>query len=463
MESIENVIMRGLLFNDDYASKVYPYLNDEYFDGTIKTLFNSYAYLFDKYNKKPTMEALLLYLQKLPLNEDVFKDSVGVLEEIYKNRKEVVDFDWLVDETEEYCSDKATYNAVYDSIQILEGHDKKRDKHAIPELLSDAISIDFDQALGSDYFEDAESRYAYYTNPESKLVLPLEALMKLTNGGLPNKTLNIILSGVNVGKSAIMCFLAGELVKQGKNVLYISAEMSEEALYERNDANLLDITTDKLKDPNLDKEWFLGSLNKLKKRGAGRYFAKQYPTSSAHAGHIKQYLKELKQKKKFKPDIIFLDYINIFTSSRYKSLNGVNSYSYIKAITEEMRGLAVEEDLPIVSATQLTRDGSNSSQPDMTDISESFGLAAGADWIGALISNENLMELNQQLLIQLKTRYGAKTKESKSQLVGVDFPKMRYTDINSMGCSEPEPKPIQDAKKTKAKFEKSKTEDWVME
>jgi archaellum biogenesis ATPase FlaH len=463
MESIENVIMRGLLFNDDYASKVYPYLKDEYFDGTIKTLFNSYAYLFDKYNKKPTMEALLLYLQKLPLNEDVFKDSVGVLEEIYKNRKEVVDFDWLVDETEEYCSDKATYNAVYDSIQILEGNDKKRDKHFIPELLSDAISIGFDQELGSDYFEDAESRYAYYTNPESKLALPLEALQILTNGGLPPKTLNVFLAGVNIGKSSLMCFLAGELVKQGKNVLYVSAEMSEEALYERIDANLLDVTTDQLKNPELDKEWFLGSLKKLKQRGAGRYFAKEYPTSSAHSGHIKQLLKELKQKKKFKPDIIFLDYINIFTSSRYKTLNGVNSYSYIKAISEEMRGLAVEECVPIVSATQLNRDGMSSLQPDMTNTSESMGLPASCDFMAAIVTNENLMELNQQLIIQLKTRYGAKTSQSKSQLVGIDFSKMRYTDINSMGGSEAEFKPMQDAKKTKAKFEKSKTEDWVME
>jgi archaellum biogenesis ATPase FlaH len=459
MESIENVIMRGLLFNDDYALKVYPYLKDEYFDGTLKTLFNSYAYLFDKYNKKPTMEALLLYLQKLPLNEDVFKDSVGVLEEIYKNRKEVVDFDWLVDETEEYCSDKATYNAVYDSIQILEGNDKKRDKHFIPELLSEAISIQFNQELGSDYFEDAEARYAYYTNPESRLSLPLEALQILTNGGLPPKTLNVFLATTNAGKSALMCFLAGELVKQGKNVLYISAEMSEDALNERIDANLLDVTTDKLKDPNLDKEWFMGSLRKLKERGAGRYFAKEYPTSSAHAGHIKQYLKELKQKKKFTPDIIFLDYINIFTSSRYKTLNGVNSYSYIKAIAEELRGLAVEENLPIVTATQVNRDGSNSSSPDMTNTSESFGLPATADFMAAIVTNDNLMELNQQLLIQLKTRYGAKNQKSKSQLVGVDFTKMRYTDIDSMvGGSNSSDKP--EIKKTKEIFEKSKLEDW---
>jgi len=264
----------------------------------------------------------------------------------------------------------------------------------------------------------------------------------------------------NVGKSALMCFLAGELVKQGKNVLYVSAEMSEEALYERIDANLLDVTTDQLNDPNLDKEWFLGSLKKLKKRGAGQYIAKEYPTSSAHAGHIKHLLKELAQKKKFKPDIIFMDYINIFTSSRYKTLNGVNSYSYIKAIAEEMRGLAVEENLPIVTASQLNREGSNSSQPDMTNTSESFGLPATADWMAAMVTNENLMELNQQLLIQLKTRYGAKKQSTKSQLVEVEFEKMRYKDLaqNVM-----EDKPVEDVKKTKAKFEKTKLDDWDIE
>jgi len=460
MESIENVIMRGLIFNEDYASKVYPYLKEEYFDGNTKTIFNSYSHLFDKYNKQPTVEALLIYLQNLPLNEDVFKGTVQDLEEIYKSRKEPVNVDWLTDETEAYCSDKATYNAVYDSIQILEGNDKHRDKHAIPDLLNEALAIDFDQALGSDYFEDAEKRYDYYINPETKLALPLEALQILTNGGLPPKTLNVLLAGTNVGKSALMCFLAGELVKQGKNVLYVSAEMSEEALYERIDANLLDVTTDQLNDPNLDKEWFLGSLKKLKKRGAGQYIAKEYPTSSAHAGHIKHLLKELAQKKKFKPDIIFMDYINIFTSSRYKTLNGVNSYSYIKAIAEEMRGLAVEENLPIVTASQLNREGSNSSQPDMTNTSESFGLPATADWMAAMVTNENLMELNQQLLIQLKTRYGAKKQSTKSQLVEVEFEKMRYKDLaqNVM-----EDKPVEDVKKTKAKFEKTKLDDWDIE
>lgn len=264
----------------------------------------------------------------------------------------------------------------------------------------------------------------------------------------------------NVGKSALMCFLAGELMRQGKNVLYISAEMSEEALYERNDAHLMDVTTDQLKDPNLDKKWFMSKLKKLQQRGAGRYIAKEYPTSSVHAGHIKNYLKELEQKKKFKPDIIFLDYINIFTSSRYKTLNGVNSYSYIKAIAEEMRGLAVEHEVPIMTATQLNREGSNAMSPDLTNTSESFGLPATADWMGAIVTSENLMEMNQQLIINLKTRYGAKKKESKSQLVEVEFEKMRYKDVVDGMDDSTETKAIEDTKKTKAKFKTEVVSDW---
>ncbi|MDX1532677.1 MAG: DnaB-like helicase C-terminal domain-containing protein [Nitrosopumilaceae archaeon] len=266
----------------------------------------------------------------------------------------------------------------------------------------------------------------------------------------------------NVGKSALMCFLAGELVKAGKNVLYVSAEMSEEALYERNDANLLDVTTDQLKNPDLDKKWFMSKLQSLQQKGAGRYIAKEYPTSSAHAGHIKHLLKELKQKKKFVPDIIFLDYINIFTSSRYKSLSGVNSYSYIKAIAEEMRGLAVEFEVPIITATQLNRDGSSNANPDMTDTSESYGLPATADWMCAMVTNEDLQELNQQLFIKLKTRYGAKKHDQKRELVEVEFEKMRYYDINQSDRSEDDrdkERAVNDVKKnTKTNF--SLTEDW---
>jgi replicative DNA helicase len=466
MESIESVILRGLLYDEEYARKAYPYLKSEYFDGSFKTLFNAYQYLFDKYNKQPKFQAMLIHLDNLPLDESVFKDSIQTLKSIYESKNEEVDRDWLIDETESYASDKAMYNAIYDSIQILEGEDKKRDKHAIPDLLNEALSVSFDQNLGSDYFEDAEKRFEYYISPESKLELPLKALMLLTNGGLPPKTLNVLLAGTNVGKSALMCFLAGELVKQGKNVLYISAEMSEEALYERNDANLLDITTDELKTPDLDKEWFMGKIQKLKKRGAGRFIAKEYPTSSAHAGHIRHFLKELKQKKKFVPDIIFLDYINIFTSSRYKSLSGVNSYSYIKAIAEEMRGLAVEFEVPIMTATQLNRDGAANSNPDMTDTSESFGLPATADWMAAIVTNENLQEMNQQLMIRLKTRYGAKKKESSRQLVEVDFEKMRYHDVNNDGSLDD--KSMEDAKKTKANFDEgvkkiNKVTDWEFE
>lgn len=456
MDSIESVIIRGLLFHDDYASRIYPHLKEEYFVGTTKTIFNAYSHLFEKYSKKPTLQAMLIHLEDLPLNEEVFSESINVLKGAYESRNEPLDAEWLADETEKYVVDKATYNALYESIQILDGNDSKRDKHAIPDIMNEALSINFDAALGSDYFEDAEKRFSHYINPEARLELPLKALQMLTNGGLPPKTLNVLLAGTNVGKSALMCFLAGELMKQGKNVLYISAEMSEEALYERNDAHLMDVTTDQLKDPNLDKKWFMGKLKKLQQRGAGRYIAKEYPTSSVHAGHIKHLLKELKQKKKFKPDIIFLDYINIFTSSRYKTLNGVNSYSYIKAIAEEMRGLAVEEEVPIMTATQLNREGSNAMSPDMTNTSESYGLPATADWMAAMVTNDNLMEMNQQLLINLKTRYGAKKKSSKSQLVEVEFEKMRYKDVDM----DMDDKAVEDTKKTKAKFDDKEVSDW---
>lgn len=455
MESIESTIIRGLLFNKDYTSKVYPHLKTEFFEGTTRTIFNAYSDLYDKYGKQPTVEALLIHIQKLPLNEDVFAETVEAIKDVYQERNEPIDVEWLSDETEQYCVDKAMYNAVYSSIEILEGNDKLRDKHAIPELLNDALSINFDASLGFDYFDDVERRYEYYTNPEARLHMILNALMVLTNGGLPDKTLNVLLAGPNVGKSSLMCFLAGELTRMGKNVLYISGEMSEEAIYERIDANLLDMTTDQLKDPDLDREKFISKVTAIKRKGAGKLIAKEYPTSSAHAGHIDHFLKELKQKRNIVPDIIFVDYLNIFTSSRYKSLNGVNSYSYVKAVAEEMRALAVTHELPIVTATQLNRDGQNNTSPDMTNTSESMGVPSTADWMAAIVTTDELMEMNQQLIIQLKTRYGSKKKENKTQLLEVDFDKMRYYDVGMNGERDSTNAAMEKAKKTKADFDES--------
>lgn len=428
MNTIEESIVKGLMYNEEYARKVFPFLKSDFFDGAQKEVFDLYGELFDKYNKIPSMESMLVSIQNKGLLETTFNDAVNLLQTAYNTRNEIPDTEWLVDETEKYCVDKAMFNAIYKSISIIEGNEKNLDKHAIPEILDEALSISFDTSVGSDYLEDFAKRFQYYTNPESRLPFPLKALNELSNQGLPKKTLNALLASTNTGKSAMMCFLAGEWLKQGKNVLYISLEMSEETVQERIDANLLNVKTDDLKKEDLDWGWFEGKVSSLKKKTLGKLIVKEYPTSSAHAGHFRNLLRELKQKKKFKPDIVFVDYINICASSRYKSMSGVNSYSYIKAIAEELRGLACEFDVPFFTATQVNREGANSQSPDMTATSDSFGLPMSLDWFVAIVTNEDLMEMNRQMLILLKTRYGNK-QNKKSQLVGIDFDYMRYFDV----------------------------------
>jgi archaellum biogenesis ATPase FlaH len=430
MSTIESAIVKGLLFDEDYARKVHPYLKEEYFDGATKGIFQTYTTIFEKYNKIPTMEAMLVAIQKSGMSEDVFSEACGVLEESYKSRAEMNDTQWLVDETEQYCSDKSLFDAIYKSINIIEGNDKELDKHSIPDMLNDALSVSFETTVGSDYLEDFKKRFDYYTNVDSRLSFPLNALQKLSNGGLPPKTLSCFLAATNVGKSALMCFLAGEWLKAGKNVLYITMEMSEEAVQERIDANLLDVTTDELKNPNLDYEWFSSKIAALRGKTVGRLMVKEYPTSSAHAGHFRHLLKEYKLKKKFKPDVVFIDYINICASSRYKSMSGVNSYSYIKAIAEELRGLAVEQEIPFITATQTNREAANSMAPDMTATSESFGLPMSLDFFVAIVSSQELMEMGRQAFILLKTRFGSKA-GVKSQTVGIDYNHMRYSDIET--------------------------------
>lgn len=430
MSTIESAIVKGLLFDEDFARKVHPFLKEEYFDGATKGIFKTYTEIFEKYNKIPSIQAMLVAIQKGGLSEDVFSEACSVLEECYTSREEKNDTQWLVDETEQFCSDKALFDAIYQSINIIEGNSKDLDKHAIPELLNEALGVSFETTVGSDYLEDFKKRFDYYTNVESRLHFPLKALQLLSNGGLPPKTLSCFLAATNVGKSALMCFLAGEWLKAGKNVLYISMEMSEEAVQERIDANLFDITTDQLKDPNLDFAWFSSKVDELKKKTLGRLMVKEYPTSSAHAGHFRHLLKEYKLKKKFKPDVVFIDYINICASSRYKSMSGVNSYSYIKAIAEELRGLAVEQEIPFITATQTNRDAANSMAPDMTATSESFGLPMSLDFFVAIVSSQDLMEMGRQLFILLKTRFGSKA-NVKSQTVGIDYDHMRYKDIET--------------------------------
>lgn len=430
MSTIESAIIKGLLFDEEFTRRVHPFLKEEYFDGATKGIFKTYTEIFEKYNKIPSIQAMLVAIQKGGLSEDVFSEACSVLEECYTSREEKNDTQWLVDETEQFCSDKALFDAIYQSINIIEGNSKDLDKHAIPDLLNDALGVSFETTVGSDYLEDFKKRFDYYTNVESRLHFPLKALQLLSNGGLPPKTLSCFLAATNVGKSALMCFLAGEWLKAGKNVLYISMEMSEEAVQERIDANLFDITTDQLKDPNLDFSWFSSKVEELKKKTLGRLMVKEYPTSSAHAGHFRHLLKEYKLKKKFKPDVVFIDYINICASSRYKSMSGVNSYSYIKAIAEELRGLAVEQEIPFITATQTNRDAANSMAPDMTATSESFGLPMSLDFFVAIVSSQDLMEMGRQLFILLKTRFGSKA-NVKSQTVGIDYDHMRYKDIET--------------------------------
>lgn len=374
MISIENSIVRGLLFNEEYSRKVFPFLSEEYFESGHRTIFTTYKTLFDKYNKQPTLEAIAIHLQKSKLSESEFADIFSIVEEVveYNKTNEHPDTEWLVDETESFCQDVAMYNALNESIQIAEGNNKQLDKSAIPDILNNALAISFDTSIGMDFFDDAERRFDLYTAEDNRIKFPLDALNTLSNGGLKKKSLSCILAGTNVGKSSLMCYLAGEFLKQGKNVLYISLEMAEELIHERVEANLLDVTTDGIKQ--LTKEQYLKGIKGIKGKTNGRFVAKEYPTSSGHVGHFRHLLKELKQKKKFKPDVVMVDYINICASSRYKSLSGVNSYSYVKAIAEELRGLAVEFDVPILTATQTNRDGSKESNPDMTSTSECLTL-----------------------------------------------------------------------------------------
>jgi hypothetical protein len=430
MQNIETSIFKGLLFSEQYSRKVYPFLDASFFDGGYKTLFKTYKHLYDKYNNPPKLEAIAISLQKSPIGDTEYEDIVEIVEEASKGKDEMPDLDWLIDETEEYCKDKAVYNAIYSSINILEGDENGMDKHAIPDLLDSALSVSFDTSIGMEFFDDAEARYNLYTSEDERLALPLSALQRLTNGGLKKKSLSIALAFTNVGKSSLMCYLAGELMKQGKNVLYISMEMAEEVVYERVEANLYNTTTDDLK--NMSKDEFMSKVDNLKSKTNGKLFVKEYPTSGAHAGHFRHLLKELKQKKKFNADIVFVDYVNICASSRYTSMSGVNSYSYVKAIAEELRGLGVEFEVPVFSATQTNRGAANEDSPDLTATSESIGLPQTADFMMAITTNEVLQENNRQVFHLLKTRWGNKTKV-KPQVVGIDFNKMRYYDASDGG------------------------------
>ena len=424
--TIERTALTQLVTNEQYARKVLPFIKKDYFsDKTERTVFEEISNFVDKYNKIPTKTSLEIEVSsRKDLNETEYKKVVEVIKTLESTD---VDYDWLVDTTEKFCKDKAVYNAIIEGIGIIDGKDKSRDAGAIPSILTDALAVGFDNHVGHDYLLDADSRYEYYHTVEEKIPFDLDFFNRITKGGLPPKTLNIALAGTGVGKSLFMCHVAANCLSQGRNVLYITLEMAEERIAERIDANLMNISMEDLHD--LPKQMYDSRIEKIMKSTSGTLIVKEYPTASAHSAHFRGLIKELAIKKSFKPDIIFIDYLNICASSRFKGANNVNSYTYIKSVAEELRGLAVETNLPIMSATQTTRSGFGSTDIGLEDTSESFGLPATADFMFALISNEELDELNQIAVKQLKNRYNDPTM-NKRFVVGIDRAKMRLFDVS---------------------------------
>jgi len=424
MERIETTILRNLVHDEEYARKTIPFIQPDFFeDKSEKIIFEETTSFINKYDSCITVEALNIEVEnRTDLTEEEVKNIVSISKEFTNTP---VDSQWLLDTTEKWCRDRAIYLALMESIHIADGDDEKRNRDAIPTILSEALAVSFDNNIGHDYLQNYEDRYEYYHKTEDKIPFDLEYFDKITKGGLPNKTLNIALAGTGVGKSLFMCHHASSVLLQGRNVLYITMEMAEEKIAERIDANLLNVPIQQLVD--LPRNMFDKKVNRLADKTQGTLIIKEYPTAAAHSGHFKALLNELALKKSFRPDIIFIDYLNICASSRYRAGSNVNSYSFIKAIAEELRGLAVEANVPIVSATQTTRSGFASSDVDLTDTSESFGLPATADLMFALISTEELEGLSQIMVKQLKNRYNDPTIH-KRFIVGIDRAKMRIYD-----------------------------------
>ena len=424
MEKVESTILRNLLCSEDFYRKVVPFVKPDYFqDMSERVIFEEIQDFSTKYDKIPTKEVLNIGLQqRTDLNDDTFKTATNLVENF---NDEWVDIEWLFDSTEKWCQERAVYNALLQSIKIADGGDEKLDKGAIPSILQDALAVSFDEYIGHDYIDQALDRYAYYHKDELKIPFDLEKFNLVTKGGLPNKTLNIALAGTGVGKSLFMCHMASSCLSQGKNVLYITMEMAEEKIAERIDANLLNVN---IKDIGaIPEQLFTSRVGEIGRKTQGKLIIKEYPTASAHVGHFKGLLSDLALKKEFKPDIIFIDYLNICASSRYRGAI-VNSYTYVKGIAEELRGLAVEQDLPIVSATQTTRSGFGSSDPSLEDTSESFGLPATADFMFALVSTEELEQSGRIMVKQLKNRYNDPT-YFKRFTVGIDRAKMKLYNV----------------------------------
>ena len=418
---LDTVILVNLVRNEKYVRKVLPFIKAEYFsDGDHKYAFEQIKDYIEKYNNPPTVEAMSVAFDRAT------EEQRTLLKTVFEYEQEPQELQWLVDETEKFCKDKAVFNAVLEGIQIIDGKSRDKTPDALPEMLTEALQVGFDTNVGHDFIEDADKRFDFYNRLEEKVPFDLELFNKITEGGLSNKTLNIALAGTGVGKSLFMCHMASSCIANGKNVLYITLEMAEERIAERIDANLMNIPIMELSD--MSKPMFQDRIQVLKEKYEGRLIVKEYPTASAHAGHFKALLNELKLKRNFHPDIIFIDYLNICTSSRFRPGSSANSYTIIKSIAEELRGLAVEQDVPIFSATQTTRGGYNSSDVDLTDTSESFGLPATADLMFAIISTEELEQLGQLMIKQLKNRYADPTR-NKRFMIGVDRARMKLYDL----------------------------------
>src|SRR6056300_1554989 len=437
---IENTIINGLFFKEEYTRKVLPFIKEEYFGNRVEQLLFGEIFKFiEKYNNLPTKDTILIELNsRRDINEEELqniKDYVVAVENTE------ADDQWLLETTEKFCKDRAVHNAVLTGIKILDNKDKKQTPEAIPHILSEALAVSFDKSVGHDYIEDAESRFKFYHTKEKRYQFDLDYMNRITKGGVPSKTLNIALAGTGVGKSLFMCHVASSYLLQGLNVLYITLEMAEERIAERIDANLLDVTMEDLHD--MPKQLYDGKIKKLREKTQGQLIVKEYPTASAHSGHFKSLINELALKKSFKPDVIFIDYLNICASARFKGGN-ISSYFYIKAIAEELRGLAVEANVPIFSATQTTRTGYVSTDLGLEDTSESFGLPATADFMFALMSNEELEKLGQMKVKQLKNRYNDPS-VNRAFIIGVDRSKMRLYDVqqssqNIVDANQVEPK-----------------------
>ena len=451
--NLEQTILRNILTDEDYMRKVLPFIKADYFEGVYRILFKEAGKYVGKYNKLPTAESFKIELDNSDkLTGEQYTIAVDIVPQLFS--KEEIDNRWLLDNTEKWCQDRAIYNAIMESISIIDGKHETLTKGALPDLLSKALGVAFDTNVGHDYIENQEERFDFYHQEEDRLPFDLEYFNKITKGGIPSKTLNIALAGTGVGKSLFMCHVAASSLVEGKNVLYITMEMAEERIAERIDANLLNVPIDQL--PNLSREMFRTKVEDIARKTTGKLIIKEYPTGSAHTGHFRALLNELKLKRQFEPDVIFIDYLNICASSRMKGMGGaINSYNYIKAIAEELRGLAVEFNVPLFSATQTTRSGFSNTDVGLEDTSESFGLPATADLMFALISTEELENLGQMMVKQLKNRYNDPTLH-KRFVIGVDRAKMRLYDVDENEQNLTDDTPVFDKSETHQEMSKFK-------